>query len=188
MPRGFNGVMARITGPGASRAEIAFQIVLPMLATSATLYYAIYNSQTVLQIVLAGLLGFDIAGGIVTNSTSSAKRWYHRSGQGFWQHMGFISLHLVHLSIVVFTFGTGYFWLLMHGLVLILSSTAILLSAIYLQRTISLSVYSLALIISMMFGSVPGLEWFLPLFYLKLLVAHLPVEEPYRPIEEEKKQ
>ena len=102
--------------------------------------------------------------------------------------MGFISLHLVHLSIVVFTFGTGYFWLLMHGLVLILSSTAILLSAIYLQRTISLSVYSLALIISMMFGSVPGLEWFLPLFYLRLLVAHLPVEEPYRPIEEEKKQ
>jgi hypothetical protein len=33
-----------------------------------------------------------------------------------------------------------------------------------------------------------GLEWFLPLFYLKLLVSHLPTEEPYRPAAESEQQ
>jgi len=27
-----------------------------------------------------------------------------------------------------------------------------------------------------------GLEWFLPTFYIKLLLSHLPKEEPYRPV------
>jgi len=31
------------------------------------------------------------------------------------------------------------------------------------------------------FAAPQGLEWFLPLFYLKLLISHVLREEPYRP-------
>ena len=52
----------------------------------------------------------------------------------------------------------------------------------YLQRPVALIVFGCALLISLYVLSQPvGLEWFLPLFYLKLLVSHLPKEEPYRP-------
>jgi hypothetical protein len=34
-------------------------------------------------------------------------------------------------------------------------------------------------------GVPPGFEWFVPMFFLKLLVAHLLPEKAYRPYKEE---
>ncbi|MFZ0613588.1 MAG: hypothetical protein WAM73_15220 [Desulfobacterales bacterium] len=50
------------------------------------------------------MLAFDIVGGVTTNATSSAKRWYHRSGQTALNHMGFIALHLLHIFLVAWLF------------------------------------------------------------------------------------
>ena len=162
--------------------EIALQAVLPLLAgIIATWYSWNHENQSIWQIIVAAVLGFDIAGGIITNSTSSAKRWYHRQGQGFWQHMGFIFIHIIHLSVVAYLFTPAWQWLATNCAILILGAGIILRCPLYLQRTVSLALYSTALLISIYFLPVSGFEWFLPLFYLKLLVAHLPVEEPYRP-------
>jgi hypothetical protein len=49
---------------------------------------------------MCSALAFDTAGGIITTATSSARRWYHRSGQGFKQHFAFVSIHLLHLALV----------------------------------------------------------------------------------------
>ncbi len=183
--KGFPGTLDRFVGPGATPAELSLQFLLPLLAAVAAVAHAAYavGTWSALQYMLCALLALDIIGGIITNSTSSGKRWYHRAGQGFLQHFGFVMLHLGHLTVVSWLFLTlDLLWLLVAGMYLVIASLTIILSPIYLQRPVALLMYAGGVLLALyVLTSPPGLEWFLPLFYLKLLVAHLPREEAYRP-------
>lgn len=182
---GLAGALDRFIGPGATRAELALQCILPAVATAGALVYASAagGSWSWIQYLACAVLAFDIAGGIVTNATSSAKRWYHRAGQGFVQHIGFVSIHLFHLLVVSWLYlDFDIAWLVIAGVYLLFAATLILSVPPYLQRPVAFSAYAGALLVSMYLLEQPaGLEWFLPMFYLKLLVSHLPKEEPYRP-------
>ncbi|MGH3087063.1 MAG: hypothetical protein ACRDSJ_07060 [Rubrobacteraceae bacterium] len=182
---GMAGAMDKFVGPGATRAELALQFAAAILAAVAAPLYASRAAEdwSWLQYVVCCALAFDVAGGIVTNATSSAKRWYHRAGQGFRQHIGFMSLHLLHLLVVSWLYlAFDAAWLVIAGAYLLCSAVVVLSVPHYLQRPVALATYACALLISMYALPQPeGLEWFLPLFYLKLLVSHLPKEEPYRP-------
>lgn len=69
---------------------------------------------------------------------------------------------------------------------LLIAAVVILLPPLYLKRPTALIVYAVALLAGLYALGVPtGLEWFVPLFFLKLLVAHLLPERAYRPYEEE---
>jgi len=189
---GMPGLLDRFAGPGATRAELVFQFVLPLGAAVTAVAYAAYavGTWSVIQYILCAVLAFDIVGGIITNSTSSGKRWYHRTGQGFRQHFGFLMLHLGHLAIVSWVFLTlDLFWLVMSGVYLLIAGLAIILSPLYLQRPVALVMYAGSVLLGLyVLVQPPGMEWFLPLFYLKLLVAHLPREEAYRPEKEANKR
>ena len=165
---------------------MSLQIIFPILATIASIVYAkaFGDNWSWIQIFVCAALALDISGGIVTNSTSAAKRWYHRKGQGFWQHYGFNSLHLLHLALVSWVFlEFNITWLLISGAILLIATSVILLVSLYLQRPTAMIAFSIALILSFYVLETPqGLEWFLPLFYLKLLICHLVREEPYQPI------
>jgi hypothetical protein len=183
--RGLAGALDRFVGPGATTAELALQTVLPLLAAIAAVYHA---SRTVarwdwIEYAVCGALAFDVVGGIVTNATSSAKRWYHRAGQGVRQHLGFVSLHLLHLLVVSSLYlSFDLEWFAITGGYLLSASAIELAVSQYLQRPVALALYACALLVCLyLIRPPPGLEWFLPLFYLKLLVSHLPREEPYRP-------
>lgn len=182
---GFLGALDKFIGPGATRAEMVLQLAIPVVGAVGALLYAsrLPTDWTLAQYVLCFLLAFDIAGGVVTNATSSAKRWYHRSGQGFKQHFGFVAIHLVHIVVVSWLYlGLDITWFLIAGGYLLLATAGILLVPQYLQRPTAFIVYAGGLLISLYLLQHPkGLEWFLPLFYLKLFVCHLPKEEPYRP-------
>ena len=186
MPRtGLSGHLDRLIGPGATATEIVLQLAPAVVAAMAAGAYrmALPIEWTSLQLGLIALLGFDLVGGVLTNATAAAKRWYHRPGQGWRQHMGFIALHLVHIGLVALLFRDGDwpFFLGVSGY-LIGASALILSSPLYLQRPIALGLYSVALLGDRYcFTATPGLEWFLPLFFLKLLVSHLLRETPYRP-------
>lgn len=132
-------------------------------------------------------LGMDMIGGVVTNSTSAAKRWYHREGQGFVQHMTFISIHAMQIAAVAFLFcpQEDQRWLyfgVVYGSLLV--SSAIVLSVpLYLQRPVAMSLVSAAIPLSMskVLPETPGIEWFIPLLFLKLLVSHLTMETSFQP-------
>ena len=128
----------------------------------------------------------DIIGGIITNATSTAKRWFHREGQGFKQHMSFILTHFVQLSLYSWAFlNFDIMWIVVIGGYMVLACSLVMKTPLYLQRPVALTLYSLSVIISIYWAQAPqGLEWFLPLFYLKLLVSHVLREEPYRPEQE----
>ncbi|MGB6298936.1 MAG: hypothetical protein WBF90_22540 [Rivularia sp. (in: cyanobacteria)] len=49
-------------------------------------------------------MGFDLVGGVITNATSSAKRWFHRTGQTWQHHLAFVSIHIFHIFLVALLF------------------------------------------------------------------------------------
>ena len=183
---GFDGALDRFVGPGATRAELVVQFVLGglvgLLALAA--FLATRNGDTPwYALVVLGIVAVDMGGGIATNATGAAKRWYHRAGQGRLQHLLFVAAHGAHLAVfaVIFVpdpwswFGLAYAGLLAGAL-------AVVLSPLYLQRPVALSLVAVAIVGSGVAPlAVDGLTWFLPLLALKLWVAHLLKEAPFRP-------
>ncbi|WP_394246803.1 hypothetical protein [Vibrio profundi] len=182
---GFRGKLDKFIGPGATSAEKNLQGYLPLIAGAAMLFYAWSTplSWTLTQYVVAALLTIDMLGGVITNATSSAKRWFHREGEGFKQHMSFIGTHFIQLGLFSWAFlDLNWGWIALAGGYVMLASCLILLTPLYLQRPVALILYSVSILLSLyVLETVPGLEWFLPIFYLKLLVSHILKEEPYRP-------
>lgn len=182
---GFFGQIDKLIGPGATKAEKNLQLYIPFGAAILLVFYG-YIAQydwSWSQSLIAGLLTVDIIGGIITNATSSAKRWFHREGQGFKQHMSFILTHFTQLSLFSYVFMEfDLMWIAMAGGFMLLACAVILKTPLYLQRPVALMLYSLSMIVVInSFDAPQGLEWFLPLFYLKLLISHVLREEPYRP-------
>ena len=174
---GLKGWLDRLTGPGATSAELLLQFVPSVVAAIAAPMYALTLAidWTPWQLGAIALFGFDIVGGILTNATASAKRWYHRPGQGLPQHLAFVSLHVVHILLIALLFRHGD-WVFFLGIssYLLTASVVILRSPVYLQRPVALGLYGFALLGDRyLFVPTPGLEWFLPLFFLKILVSHL---------------
>ena len=96
------GMLARFLGPGATQAELWLQLLPAVIAAIAAPVYALNlsHSWTKLQIGFIALLGFHCVGGILTNATATAKRCYHRSGQGWQQDLVFVGLHGFQIVLV----------------------------------------------------------------------------------------
>ena len=182
---GFRGWLDRITGTEATTAELLVQFIPPSIFAIAAPIYAqtLSVDWTYLQLGLISLLGFDLVGGVLTNATSSAKRWFHRAGQTWQHHLAFVSIHIFHIFLVALLFrGSDWGFLAIASGYLIGSSILILQTPLYLQRPVAFGLYGLALLgNSYLFAPTVGLEWFLPLFFLKILISHLLKEVPYRP-------
>ena len=131
------------------------------------------------------LLTLDLSGGIITTVTSTAKRWYHRAGQGWRQHIIFVLPHGLHLALVVWLFpGFGWwFFLLFYGY-LVAATLLILYTPLYVQRPVAFICYAGVVLLNGVFAPTAGLEWVIPFLFLKLLIGHLLKEAPFRPVEE----
>lgn len=179
---GLAGVLDRFIGPRASRAELWLQLTIPMLAAGAAVWWPIASGNTWAwwQLLIAGFLALDVVGGVMTNATHTAKRWYHRAGQTPNDHLRFVAGHLLQLTLVGWLFRShdwGFVAASYGGL--LIGTLVIIFSPLYLQKPIAHGVYLLALVAALSPKAVtPGLEWFVPVFYLKLFIAHLPFEAP----------
>lgn len=185
---GFAGAIDKFFGPGTTKAEGWLQGFISVGAAVAMVLFALWRDfqWSPIQFVLATWLAFDIVGGIVTNATSSAKRWYHRDGQGFGDHFGFIAFHVVYIILVSWLFRSmDWLYLFVMSAYLLVSAYVILKSPLYIRRPVAFSVFVIAYLIdAYIFVPTPGLEWFIPFLILKLLVSHALREEPYRPVQE----
>ncbi len=180
---GIAGYWDKFVGPGATGVEQLLSLMPATVAALAVSYYA-YSIQlgwNLIQYIVAALLAFDITGGVTTNATSSAKRWYHRDGQGFAQQFGFVAVHALHIFLVawlfrgmdVVFFGAVYAYLLVSALIT-------LSVPLYVQRSVALLLVCGAILLSIyVLSPTEGFEWFIPFLFIKLLVSHLTREEPY---------
>jgi hypothetical protein len=180
---GFAGGWDLFFGPGATAGGQLLSLIPAATFAGAVAVYA-YAERLLWspwQYLVAVLLAFDIIGGIATNATSAAKRWYHRPSRSSRQHYGFAALHVVYIFLVARLFCPhfpGFF--IIHSAYLLLSALIVLVVSPYLQRSTALLLLCGGILLSLYAVVAPaGLEWFPPFLYLKLLVSHLVREEPY---------
>jgi len=188
--------MDTFIGPGATMAELVLQFGGAFITACLLYWHSIgqhaQEREEITAFAKIGtfLLAMDMAGGVVTNSTSAAKRWYHRSSQTVKDHLGFVAIHALQIGLVArqcdVTDNSGntvsafcYFGLV-YGYILI-SSMIILAVPLYLQRPTSMWLTTLSIPLTLALHSPRGLEWFIPLLSIKLLVSHLPKEAPFQP-------
>lgn len=188
---GWQGEIDKFIGPGSTSAELWLQTFFTLSFGLFVPLYAWFNqlTWTAIQFIFATLLALDMAGGIVTNATSSAKRWYHRPEQTTRDHLLFVAVHILHLFLVAWLFRAGD-WLFAGILTLYLLGATLLIlkTPLYLQRPMAYGLFALSLLFNFYFFTpISGLEWFVPFLFFKLLVSHLLREEPYRPEREEDK-
>jgi len=122
------------------------------------------------------VIAFDLVGGVATNATATTKRWCHRPGQGWLQHLGFVSVHFIHLLLVAGLFrGMDWAFFAVFYVYLMVASLIISRVRLYLQRPVALLFFVGALLLNFyVLPSVSGLEWFVPVFFLKLLAVTSP--------------
>lgn len=170
-----------LIGPGATRAENALILACGLGFTGVFLWYAARTNPgwTPLQWIVIALLALDLSAGAVANATSAAKRWYHREGQGFAQHVGFVAGHGLYVFLVAWLF-RGMDWVYF-GVVfgaLLAATVAVLRAPHYLQRPVAMFAFCAAVLIPLFFPD-PLLNWFVPVLFLKLVVAHVLKEAPF---------
>ncbi|MEO1080900.1 MAG: hypothetical protein AAFY29_15190 [Pseudomonadota bacterium] len=182
---GAKGLLDKAFGPGHTRAELVLQILPPIAAALAVPVLAAswHLPWTLAQQLLAAFLALDGVGGVITNSTSSAKRWFHRAGQGPIQHLSFAMAHLTHFALVAWVFADGSLpWFIGASAFLMIAAPLVIYAPLYLQRPTAAGLLALGIVYSSFcLPEIDGMQWLLPVFYLKLLGAHLTREEPYRP-------
>jgi hypothetical protein len=75
-------------------------------------------------------------------------------------------------------------FLVLVGLYLLGSAFIVLKNPLYLRRPLAFGLLAFSFLLNTYaLEPTPGLEWFVPFLLLKLVVAHLLREEPYRPEE-----
>jgi hypothetical protein len=180
---GLAGSWDRFIGPGATAGEQLLSLIPAVTFAGAVAVYAYVERLlwSPWQYLVAVLLAFDIIGGIATNATSAAKRWYHRPSRSSRQHFGFAALHVVYIFLVAWLFCPHFLgFFVFHSTYLLVSALIVLAVSPYLERATALLLLCAGILLSLYVVVSPaGLEWFPPFLYLKLLVSHLVREEPY---------
>jgi hypothetical protein len=172
---GLAGVWDRVVGPGATRAENALIVIASLLGGLGVAASLAAEKRSMGVIVAAALIGFDVVGGAVANATTTTKRWYHRPGSSEVHHLGFVSLHLVHVALVAVLFRGGdlAYFAAVSGY-LVAASAVVALTPVELKRPAAAALFAVALLgWTYLLGPTPGLGWFVPLLFMKLLVGHM---------------
>ena len=185
---GMLGPWDHFIGPAATRAKNALILLWGSLCAGAVVTYALAANLgwSALQFAVVAFVALDIGGGVPANAANCAKRWYYRPGQGLQEHFGFVVVH-VHPFVLALLFPDfGWVTATMVYVYLLVAAAVVLVVPLYLKRPVAFILYGVALLAGLYALNTPaGLEWFVPLFFLKLLVAHLLLEKAYRPPKQE---
>lgn len=180
---GLPGSWDKFVGPGATNTENAMSLVPATLAGIALLIYQANANLgwSPVQQIIAVFIAFDMFGGVTTNATSSAKRWYHRQGQTFFHHFNFVVIHILQIALVggLFADWDWSFIAMVYGY-LLLATSIVLVTPRRIQRSVALLLTCSAVMLQLyVLEPIPGFEWFVPVLFIKLLISHLVYEEPY---------
>ncbi|MFJ3723035.1 hypothetical protein ACIPYQ_10750 [Streptomyces sp. NPDC090045] len=184
-PPGLAGRLERFMGPGKSRSESVVE-TLGLLGCALLLAAGLWTSGatrdwSTAQLVVVALAGLDLIGGVLTNATNAAKRWYHRADPGARRaRLLFVSAHLIHLAAMGLVVLSGDLaWTLTNAALLIGGAVGVEFTPVHLKRPAAMALLMAAVVVNLFWLPVPtALAWFAPLFFLKLLVCHLVPEAP----------
>lgn len=182
---GWRGAVTRFMGPGKTRGEhlveYGGQVLCTALIVAAVWRADVLRTWSAWQLAVAAIMVFDLVGGVLTNATNAAKRWYHRPAPGMRRYrMGFVAGHVLYPVAMAFVLLPGdWTWLLVNTVLLLGSAAAIELFPVELKRPTAMALCVSAVLANMVWLPLPAaLAWFPVLFFLKLLVCFLVPEAP----------
>lgn len=121
------------------------------------------------QYFFASVAGLDLVGGVWANATPSTRRWWHRPGQGWRQHLTFAAGH-IHPFLISKLYRKNDWFFAVGNYFYMLSATAVVVAApLSLQRPLSLTLFAAGTLLNFyVWKPTAGLEWFGPVYLLKL--------------------
>lgn len=187
----YEGKTDILMGTGATRSEKIVGWIGGIAGASLYLYFYLNHSLdwSNWQYLVAGLIAFDVIGGAVANSLNSCKRFYGSSTKSnepsyvrlLKNKLIFSAIH-IHPLIVGLFFGSidwvyGLFWYL----ALLVAVLITIQTPLYLSRSVAVFLVAIATIGNYYaIEPITGFEWFIPLLFLKIVLAHTVKEEPIR--------
>jgi hypothetical protein len=180
---GAPGYWDRFVGPVQTRAELALTLVPSLTAAAAVSAAMAAGGFAALEVVLAAVLAFDIAGGVIANATTAGQRWYHRPGASPGEQLRFVALHGIHIALVGVVFlGGDWVFVAVTYVLLLASSVAALAVPLYLQRAVGRIGFMAGTAVGLGIFPLPlEMQWFVPVLFCKLLISHLTREAPWAP-------
>lgn len=181
-PPGWKGALERFMGPGKSRAELRAELA-GSLVCMALLAWHLFGSPIQAgwpQWVVTVFIGLDLVGGVMTNATNAAKRWYHSKPSR--SRLSFVAAHIAYLAAMAFVvLDAAWGWFLLNAALLLAGALLIERVKLEAKRPAAMGAYMAAVLVNLTVVPLPeGLEWFTVLFFLKLLVCYLVPEAPIR--------
>ncbi|MCK2252117.1 hypothetical protein [Crossiella sp. S99.1] len=184
---GWRGALSRAMGPGRTRAELLAELLGGGIAVGLLAILLVPwlwptgpgPAAGWVRIVVLVVLAVDLVGGVLTNSTTAAKRWYHRDPRSG-ARVRFVALHLVHLVLFgLLVLDRDWVWALGNAVLLVLGTVLIEASPVPARRVVAMAAFLVAVLVNLVWLPVPvALVWVPVFFQLKLLVCHLVPEVP----------
>lgn len=174
------GLLRTFFGPPRTRGEsivgVAVGALLIALLTGYIWHVGGWRGWSVAQIVVLAVMVFDLVGGIVTTSSETANRWYHRPGVAARRfRIGFVIAHaLLYLIPAALLFDTGWAWAAVNAALLISVGAAVEFAPADVKRLTALGLTLTAVLVNLIWLPVsPPLAW-IPLFlFVKVPVCFL---------------
>ena len=193
--RGFWTIFDRFFGPGMTRREW-FVLVAGILIAYAGMITLWSRNDAVgwfdeVALTWALIASADIFGGIMTNATNSAKRWYHPiAARGHRMRLVFLAVHVLHLAAIgflVLPFAkqelgfAPWQWFALNLALLYALATIVEFTPLDVQRPMAFAAWLTAVFLNLVIVPLPLiLSYFVPLFFLKLLICYVPIEAPWQ--------
>lgn len=165
-------IFRRVSGPDATAPEAAVWLAgtLGLTGVAAAVAVARNPGWSALQWVLAIGIAFDFGGGVVANATSAAKRSFHGPGRTRSRAL-FYAAH-VHPLVLPLAFSAS--WTASAALYagMLAAAALVELAPRAVAQPVALALVAAGLFVSC--GAVwpIGLEWFAPVYLLKLVGAY----------------
>lgn len=171
------GYLAKLTGPTATRTEILLQFLVPAAIVAFLVYSqaAFLFGQGLLYTIVLCLLAFDVIGGVVTNETIAARRWFNRDGVSKLKKWLFCLMHLVHIcALFLFLNEPALSGFLTYCSLYLASFTLVILTPNYISRAVAAWLYCAFIVLFFEFDyfGLENFKYLLLIFHYKIVVAY----------------
>lgn len=179
-----------LAGDGATRGERLLPVVTGLLAAAVVMGHATLADLgwAWWQHLLAGVLTFDLAGGVVALALNSAKRFHHapsipvprRSAALTRNAPLFTAIHLQPVAIGLLFPGAPWWWGVLWYAVCLAGLFLVARVPLHLARPVAMLLVTITAVLTPVLEHPAGFAW-VPVVLVAKLVLGAVREEPYRP-------
>lgn len=170
---GLPGLLDRYLGPDATALD---RLRVAAAALGGLLLGLTTVPAPLAERILLGLMTAELCGGLMAALNHAGKAWIHRPKSRPQRLLLFVLLQTIPLAIFIWLFREQDLTLLASAIALLFLGSAVVLSAPKAwQRPLGfLALLGVLFTLQQVYGPVAAGAWFLPLFYTRILLAHLP--------------